>query len=161
MCAILNGKIVVAGGVNADGELLDSVEMYDPSTRSWVDLAPLLVPRACCAALPLPTGGMVVLGGALSQEEATHDNHSYRVPPGSSTSPHRVSNADSFDSRDLDIIDAEEDPSHFSHAKSNGVSEPLFAELYDVVQDNWCVFQQLYATMLPVMMNSLKLATST
>jgi hypothetical protein len=28
VCAILNGKIVVAGGVNEEGELLDSVEMY-------------------------------------------------------------------------------------------------------------------------------------
>ena len=68
VCAILDGKIVVAGGVNASGELLDSVEMYDPSTRRWVNLQPLLVPRACCAALPLATGGMVVLGGALNQD---------------------------------------------------------------------------------------------
>jgi hypothetical protein len=145
VCAILNGKIIVAGGVDADGELLDSVEMYDPSTRSWVDLPPLLVPRACCAALPLPTGGMVVLGGALSQEEPAQDHHSHRAAPDSSTLPHRVDDASSFDNRDFDIISAEEDP---SLAESYSVSEPLFAELYDVVQDKWCAFQQLRATTL-------------
>ena len=134
VCAILNGKIIVAGGVNEEGDLLDSVEMYDPSTRGWIDLAPLLVPRACCAALPLPTGGMVVLGGALSQEAPRHSCHPSQASPGSSTSHHRSDSVHSFDSRDFDIS-AEDDP---SLANSDECPESSFAELYDVVQDKWC-----------------------
>lgn len=139
MCAILNGKIIVAGGVNEEGDLLDSVEMYDPSTRSWADLAPLLVPRACCAALPLPTGGMVVLGGALSQQEQEprHSYHPSEPSPGSSTSLHRLDSVHSFDSRDFDIS-TEEDP---SLAYSDEFPESPFAELYDTVQDKWCELQ--------------------
>jgi hypothetical protein len=137
VCAILNGKIIVAGGVNEEGELLDSVEMYDPSTRSWVDLAPLLVPRACCAALPLPTGGMVVIGGALSQQEPRHSHHAPQSSPISSTSLHRSDSVHSFDSREFDIS-AEDDP---SLANSDVFAESTFAEIYDVVQDKWCESQ--------------------
>lgn len=126
---------MVAGGVNEEGELLDSVEMYDPSTRSWVDLAPLLVPRACCAALPLATGGMVVLGGALSQEDAAHETPSPAYSPGSSVARHAADSSISFDSCDFDII-SEEEP---SLEKSDSSSDPPFAELYDVVQDKWYV----------------------
>ena len=69
VCSIGDGRVVVAGGVDATGALLDSVELYDAAARTWVEMAPLLAPRACCAALPLPDGGMAVLGGILGAPE--------------------------------------------------------------------------------------------
>ena len=69
VCSIGDGRVVVAGGVDATGALLDSVELYDAASRTWVEMAPLLAPRACCAALPLPDGGLAVLGGILGPPE--------------------------------------------------------------------------------------------
>ncbi|MNX91145.1 N-acetylneuraminate epimerase [compost metagenome] len=44
--AELEGKLYVAGGVDAQGRLLDSVEEYDPAHNAWVLKAPMSAPRA-------------------------------------------------------------------------------------------------------------------
>ena len=40
--AALGGAVYVAGGMSHTGQLLTSVEMLDPHTRTWAPVAPLL-----------------------------------------------------------------------------------------------------------------------
>ncbi|MBO9541352.1 hypothetical protein J7643_12250 [bacterium] len=44
--AELDGRLYVAGGVDAQGRLLDSVEEYDPTYNAWILKAPMSAPRA-------------------------------------------------------------------------------------------------------------------
>lgn len=43
--AVLNGKWYVAGGVDSSGQVLDSIEEYDPALNTWKLKAPMLTPR--------------------------------------------------------------------------------------------------------------------
>jgi hypothetical protein len=67
----LNGKIVVAGGRTGPGamaERVDSVEIYDPTTRRWTKGAPLPAPRGGVTGAA-HAGCMFVFGG---EGERTH-----------------------------------------------------------------------------------------
>ncbi len=39
--AVLNGKIYVIGGLNADGISTNTVEVYNPATNTWTSAQPL------------------------------------------------------------------------------------------------------------------------
>ena len=68
-----SGRVVVCGGSTG---LLSApttsaaVASFDPVTNAWTDLAPLTVPRTGHAAVVLPDGLLVVLGGGSSDGEA-------------------------------------------------------------------------------------------
>ncbi len=66
-----DGRVVVIGGYPVSDAIREhtsmapsgSVQLYDPVSGAWTDLAPLNVPRARHAAVSLPDGRIVVLGG--------------------------------------------------------------------------------------------------
>lgn len=47
--AVVNGYICVAGGRNNAGTEINSVEMYNPQTDEWVQLAPMVNTRSSFA----------------------------------------------------------------------------------------------------------------
>jgi hypothetical protein len=57
------GKVLVAGGRNAQRSAIDSTELYDPATGSWSTALPMTVPRAGHTATLLADGRVVVAGG--------------------------------------------------------------------------------------------------
>ena len=60
--AVLDGKWYVAGGVDSEGRVLDSVEVYDPVQNVWTELTPMPTARAHLALAPL-NGRLFALGG--------------------------------------------------------------------------------------------------
>lgn len=73
---LANGRVIVcggAGGLLSAATPLDSVESFDPATNTWSAMSPLGGPRATHAALLLPDGLLVLLGGGASGDgEALH-----------------------------------------------------------------------------------------
>lgn len=70
-----SGKVVIAGGqgccLEADGTefstSLNSVEIYDPDTRTFTAAAPLSDYRGTAAWAPLDNGGVLIAGGGYSR----------------------------------------------------------------------------------------------
>jgi len=58
-----NGKVMVAGGMNASGQVLASAELYDPATGTWVTISPMNVIRAHHTAILLDNGQVLIAGG--------------------------------------------------------------------------------------------------
>ena len=58
-----NGKVLVAGGVNATGSLM-SAELYDPSNGAWTAARSLIAARDSQTATLLPSGQVLVAGGS-------------------------------------------------------------------------------------------------
>lgn len=61
--AVFNGKIVVAGGRGADDQVLNSVELYDPDLKFWVEELPLTIAREQFA-METVNGNVYVIGGS-------------------------------------------------------------------------------------------------
>lgn len=62
-----NGKVLVAGGTYYNGYSithLNTVELYDPSSGKWSDIAPLSSPRVTHTATLLLDGRILVVGGS-------------------------------------------------------------------------------------------------
>lgn len=64
--AVMNGKWYVAGGVDSAGQVLDSIEEYDPATNAWQLKAPMRTPRVHLA-LGAVGGRLYALGGYDAQ----------------------------------------------------------------------------------------------
>src|SRR5262249_18668025 len=64
------GKVLYAGGQEADGDGLDSAEPYGPGTDEWTRVPPMSVPRILPAATVLQDGQVLVTGGAEADIEA-------------------------------------------------------------------------------------------
>lgn len=58
-----DGRVVVMGGSGADGTVLNSVEIYDPSTNQWTMAEPMAQARFSHVATLLPDGRVLVSGG--------------------------------------------------------------------------------------------------
>jgi N-acetylneuraminic acid mutarotase len=71
ICSTGNGKIYVMGGCTpptADpggpqGSILNTVQIYDPSTNSWGTGAPMSISRYQFCAVPAPNGNIYAIGG--------------------------------------------------------------------------------------------------
>ena len=60
--AVLEGKLFVMGGFNAQGHLLSSVEYYEPASNEWKQVAPMNKAR-CVHAAAVWNGRLYVMGG--------------------------------------------------------------------------------------------------
>src|SRR5262249_24850207 len=69
-----DGRVLVVGGETGAREMLGSVEIFDPKSGAWSELAPLSAPRSNHAAVALPDGRVLVVGGG--------QNDSYGQPSG-------------------------------------------------------------------------------
>jgi N-acetylneuraminic acid mutarotase len=58
-----NGKVLVAGGINAAGDPIASAEVYNPATGSWASTGAMHAARDEHTALLLPSGKILVAGG--------------------------------------------------------------------------------------------------
>ena len=62
-----DGKVLVAGGLSALGQLCDtalkSAELYDPATNAWTALPDMAHERSAFTACLLPSGRVAVMGG--------------------------------------------------------------------------------------------------
>src|SRR5581483_3959720 len=61
-----DGRIYILGGANSSGDLLDTVEAYDPRTQSWTVVTSMPTARFNLAAVLGPDGHIYTLGGANS-----------------------------------------------------------------------------------------------
>jgi N-acetylneuraminic acid mutarotase len=61
--ALLDGRVLVAGGNENDITSLNSAEIYDPTAATWTLVAPMSAARAGYAAILLPSGKVLELGG--------------------------------------------------------------------------------------------------
>ncbi|HEX5753254.1 MAG TPA: kelch repeat-containing protein [Archangium sp.] len=57
------GEVLVAGGVDSQGQRLSSVELYDPAKGTWRMSSPMLTSRQSPMVVQLPTGEVLVAGG--------------------------------------------------------------------------------------------------
>jgi hypothetical protein len=60
---LLDGRVLVAGGVDRDDVTQPSAEVYDPATGNWRFTGPLVEPRLSHTATALPDGRVLVVGG--------------------------------------------------------------------------------------------------
>ena len=70
---LLDGKVLVAGGTTSKdkGSVTASAELYDPQTKSWTSLPPMLKARADCTAALLLDGKVLVIGGRVQTDDVT------------------------------------------------------------------------------------------
>lgn len=61
-----NGKVLVAGGLDANGKLLDSAEVYDPGSGTWSYVSSMNAARANHQSLVLDATGQVLVAGGFS-----------------------------------------------------------------------------------------------
>jgi hypothetical protein len=63
-----DGRLLVAGGTNADGQPLKSVEIYDPSVPGFLEERDLTTARSGHVAIPLCDGTVLMVGGGAGAE---------------------------------------------------------------------------------------------
>lgn len=70
---LADGRVLVAGGYGAGGAsfALDSAELYDPRTDSWLSAGTMCVPHRLHTATLLTNGQVLVVGGWLEEEMLT------------------------------------------------------------------------------------------
>jgi N-acetylneuraminic acid mutarotase len=72
--ALLDGRVLVAGGLFMDrasedrAQVLDSGELWDPRSGAWVRTRPLAGPRFKASAVTLTDGRVLIVGGSQSRE---------------------------------------------------------------------------------------------
>ncbi len=65
---LADGRVLVVGGEDTDYAMLASVEIFDPSTNTFQDAAPLPAPRDHHTATLLQSGEVLVTGGGQGSE---------------------------------------------------------------------------------------------
>lgn len=63
---LADGRVLLAGGVDATGSALATAVVYDPATRAFVPTNPMSRPRALHEATTLADGRVLVVGGTTS-----------------------------------------------------------------------------------------------
>ena len=70
-----NGKVLVAGGDDADEHALASAEIYDPATNRFAATASMHIARIARAAVRLKDGRVLVTGGGNGRQAEIFDPH--------------------------------------------------------------------------------------
>ncbi len=60
---LLNGKVLIAGGMEQNGVWLDSAELYDPARGRFIPVGKMSARRAGATATLLPNGKVLIAGG--------------------------------------------------------------------------------------------------
>ncbi len=94
-CLLTNGKVLAIGGSFDDGvrgsigsndvTVLDSTELYDPSSGNWAMSGTMHFPRTEHAASILPNGKVLVTGGVAQGEPVIQTAELYDPSTGSWT----------------------------------------------------------------------------
>src|SRR5207253_8916100 len=67
-----NGKVLIAGGSTTSGAILDTAELFDPSSGTFTVLAPMTSPRFRHTATLLPSGEVLIAGGWIPGFQTTN-----------------------------------------------------------------------------------------
>lgn len=87
VAVLANGRVLVAGGffvdIPADPQhrMLDTSEVFDPSTGSWSRTGPLAVARYGASAVTLADGRVLILGGWPDVENGPAPRYEPHAPP--------------------------------------------------------------------------------
>ncbi|MEM7305628.1 MAG: kelch repeat-containing protein [Planctomycetota bacterium] len=65
---LLDGRVLVVGGIGPGGTVLASAELYDPITDAFAPAATMAVPRVFHTATLLPGGRVLVVGGSVDYD---------------------------------------------------------------------------------------------
>ncbi|WP_437302345.1 kelch repeat-containing protein [Sorangium sp. So ce388] len=68
-----DGRVLVAGGDTGGGGQLDTVEVFDPESSTWLPLGPMIAPRSRHAAARLQDGRVLVAGGRRHDADVAQD----------------------------------------------------------------------------------------
>lgn len=77
--ALVDGSVYLVGGVGADGELLETVDVYDASEDAWSTAEPLPTPRDHLA-VAAAQGAIHAVGGRQQSFDTNTDRHEVLVP---------------------------------------------------------------------------------
>ncbi|KAJ8258710.1 hypothetical protein COCON_G00177220 [Conger conger] len=71
-CAVLRGRVIVAGGLGNQPSVMDSVDAFHPEKRKWERIAPMATPR-CSASSIVIRDRLLVVGGVNQIPSSAHE----------------------------------------------------------------------------------------
>ena len=83
---LLNGEVLVTGGLDASGNLLSSAELYNPNTGKWTVTGSMSEARSAFSATLLSSGEVLVVGGLASAASVSSSAELYNPSTGQWTS---------------------------------------------------------------------------
>lgn len=60
---VINGKLVIASGLDELGEVTTTVHCFDPIAEKWTELGEMPSARSSCSIAVLPGGQVMIVGG--------------------------------------------------------------------------------------------------
>ena len=126
---LASGKLLIVGGMvggaspSSPAKPIVGVELYDPATDTWQDVAPLSTPRGAHRAVLLPDGSVLVVGGNGVQTAERYDPQANKWTSAGTMRSQRIGFTATMlhDGRVLIVGDASE------------------AEIYDPATNSWTV----------------------
>ena len=61
--AAVNGKLVIASGLDESGDVTTAVHSFDPETEKWTKLGEMPSARSSCSIAVLPGSQVLIVGG--------------------------------------------------------------------------------------------------
>ncbi len=83
-----NGRVLVAGGIDAARSPVATAEIFDPQTGTWTPAAPMLAARGSHASVTLTSGKVLVAGGAGAAPSANGEVYDPASNSWTATGPH-------------------------------------------------------------------------
>lgn len=126
---LTNGMVIVAGGNSSSigNVILNSAEIYDPSSNSWTLAAPMGSARFLHSATLLSNGKVLMVGGQDLASAEVYDPNANSWSPASTMNVSRWSHTANLLSNNQVLVAGGTGP--------NGITDS--AELYDPSSDTW------------------------